>query len=327
MNSIGFWDNPFDPHHDMNIETLAHFSIPLQTKGTKIYFKSRVPTESELNNCHHISMTSKREWKPRKVRLSSIESTRSTNYSCIMSQFATIHLPSCTRIISKTLYENPTSDASLLHDINPCLTSLYELLISNITTDIQHDVPARKTFVSHDRHNKLTAETISDLWCIGLKRAKATLNTTTHRSTRSAILPLYRRYRAERRYNLKRLNKKFATDTFYGDIKSLNQNIGAQIFSHKIGFNVCYPLKSTTGNELGDCLQHFVHDFGVPNKLKSDGHPSQAGYNTHFQTIIRKYNINHSMSEPYRAPQNPAEPAIQDVKMRWYRIMFRKRVP
>ena len=33
------------------------------------------------------------------------------------------------------------------------------------------------------------------------------------------------------------------------------------------------------------------------------------------------------MSKPYRAQQNPAEPAIRDVKMRWYRIMFKKKIP
>jgi len=48
-----------------------------------------------------------------------------------------------------------------------------------------------------------------------------------------AILPLSRQYKADRYYNIKRLNSKFACDTIWADIKYLNQHKYAQIFTHK----------------------------------------------------------------------------------------------
>ena len=108
-------------------------------------------------------------------------------------------------------YQNPNSDEALLHTISPHLITLREDIISSIDTSctriIQksntHDIPARNTLVSHERHLKLTAESLADLWSIGLKRAQDTLNATTQRYTRSAILPIARRYRADRMYNVK----------------------------------------------------------------------------------------------------------------------------
>ena len=82
----------------------------------------------------------------------------------------------------------------------------------------------------------MTAAQIADLWYIGPKKAIATPNATTQRGQRSAILPIGRRYRADRAYNMKRLNAKFATDTLYGDIKSINKNTCAQIYKNKVGF-------------------------------------------------------------------------------------------
>ena len=49
---LGYWDNPFDTQHQLSIDTPCGLVIPLQSKGTKIYFKSRVPTRHELENLH-----------------------------------------------------------------------------------------------------------------------------------------------------------------------------------------------------------------------------------------------------------------------------------
>ena len=62
--------------------------------------------------------------------------------------------------------------------------------------------------MSNERHNKITADRLSDIFCIGLERAKQTLQVTRQRGTRSAILPIGRRYCADLMYDVKRLNKK-----------------------------------------------------------------------------------------------------------------------
>jgi hypothetical protein len=52
------------------------------------------------------------------------------------------------------------------------------------------DVPGARTFVSNKRHPQVTSEQLSERWNIGLTQAKNTLQVTTQRGIRSAILPL-----------------------------------------------------------------------------------------------------------------------------------------
>ena len=76
-------------------------------------------------------------------------------------------------------------------------------------------MPARRTFVSDERHVKVSAELIAERFGIGPARAQRTLRVTTQRGIQSAILPISRRYRADRVFGVRRLNGKFATDTAY----------------------------------------------------------------------------------------------------------------
>jgi hypothetical protein len=150
---------------------------------------------------------------------------------------------------------------------------------------------------------------------------------TTQHGVRSALLSISRRYRSDRMYSVKRLNGKFATDTFYSDIKSLNQNIGAQLFSHKIGFSVCYPVKDTKSETLAYALQDFVSDFGAPERLTFNGAQAQVGQHTPFMKSIQKHNIKYHVLAPRQPNENPAEAMIREIKKRWYRVMRKKQVP
>ena len=76
-----------------------------------------------------------------------------------------------------------------------------------------------------------------------------------------------------------------AIDTFYSDVKSLNQNIGGQVYSHKSGFAVFYPLMNSTGDAIDNSLSDFVHKYGAPEKLTFDGAQSKVGRNTKFQAL------------------------------------------
>jgi hypothetical protein len=71
---------------------------------------------------------------------------------------------------------------------------------------------------------------------------------------------------------VKRLNGKFATDTAYGKLQSLRSNIGCQIYSHKFGFKVAYPIQKVDGNHVGDTLTQFISDYGVPEHLTLMAH-------------------------------------------------------
>ncbi len=56
----------------------------------------------------------------------------------------------------------------------------------------QDDTPGRRTFVSDERHVKVTAEMIAEKFGISIPRAQRTLRVTTQRGVRSAILPISR---------------------------------------------------------------------------------------------------------------------------------------
>ena len=107
----------------------------------------------------------------------------------------------------------------------------------------------------------------------------------------------------------------------------LNQNKSGQIYSHKNGFAVCYPLKQATEDDIGDSLLDFIHDFGVPEHLTSDGASSQGGKNTKSMKGVRFHSIKHKTSGPRRFNENPVESAIREIKRRWYRMMDKKCIP
>ena len=72
---------------------------------------------------------------------------------------------------------------------------------------------------------------------------------------------------------------KFATNTLFSDVKSLNQNKGAQIYSNKAGFATCYPVTDTKGETLGNTLRGVINDWGIPRDLTFGGYSSQVGRN------------------------------------------------
>ena len=143
--------------------------------------------------------------------------------------------------------------------------------------------------MSTDRHLKVDAQTLTECFLIGLKKAEATMKVKTQKGMRSALLPLSRRYRAYRQYGIKRLNSKFATDTCYFTTKSLHQNIGAQIFSNKCGFAVNYNIPKANGNNVGSALLSFINEYCAMLHLTFDGVAVQKGSKTKFINAIRKH--------------------------------------
>ena len=148
------------------------------------------------------------------------------------------------------------------------------------------DLPTRQSYTSHERHAKISVEVLADRFGIVLDRAKTTLRVTLQRSMRSALIPLSRRYIADRQYGVKRLNDKFATDTMWSKHRSLRSNIATQIFSHKCGFSKPYHLDKAENENVGYALRSFVSDFGAPEHLKYDGSAVQVVRKTIFQDAI-----------------------------------------
>ena len=333
-HGLDFWDNPFDHRQELSIVLQDGIYIPLKYEGTRLFFKSRVPTREELSSCQHIEMTSSLPWEPSEVKLGKVSQSTSRNVFSVKidTRFVSTS-PSDYFQESVRQYSDPSTDEAILSEINSVLVTFNEDYKRYLNSTTSHpyafgeDIPSRKTFVSNQRHGKISSDLLSELWHIGPKRAKATLEATTQNGIRSAILPLSRRYRSDRMYNVKRLRGRFATDTVYADIKSLLGNTCAQIYTHKIGFAVSYPLPVAKGEEVGQTLLNFIHDFGAPEHLTFDGAQVQVGKNTLFQKVLRKNVIDYHVSSPRRPNENPAEGSIREIRRRWYMTMTRKKVP
>jgi len=90
---------------------------------------------------------------------------------------------------------------------------------------IGEDKADRRTLISDERHSRINEDTLANRFGISGKTARETLKVTHQNGTRSALLPLSRRYKADRMYKLRLLEGKFATDTFYAKKKSLLETL------------------------------------------------------------------------------------------------------
>jgi hypothetical protein len=335
---IPFWDNPFDNTHPLGMELSPAVSIPF---GTKILFTSRVPTSNELRdpNIIRFEITSPHDWNPQTVTLASaVTSQARTTHSTPIP-----HSTSWKTTVASTIsllgtlpplhyYYDPTSDGALLHSADTSLLWIPPdsgrpgVALSQLDAD-PHDRPTRRTFISNERHQHATAETLSEYFGIGIARARQTLSVTLQKGTRSAILPLERRYHADRRFEIRRLKGRFATDTAYFPCKSLRGNIGSQIYFEKCGFAACYHIAKADNANIGPTLSAFATDYGIPSHLTMDGAQVQVGRHTEFQSFIRRHEITFHVSHPRRPNENPAEGGIRKIKRRFYRLTQKYAIP
>ena len=78
------------------------------------------------------------------------------------------------------------------------------------------DFKELRTFKSSSRHSNVSPEDLSERWFISISQAANTLKSTTINLLRSAVLPLSRRYRADRMFRRKLLDGQWSIDTLDG---------------------------------------------------------------------------------------------------------------
>ena len=119
INRTPVWDNPFDAERPLGIELTQDIFIPFETKGTKIYFKSRVPTEEELHNCTRFELTSLDTWNPEDIDMS-INNVETIPRELPITNVRIAEVDTKHNITSY-VYDDPTSDEAILHTIDPSL--------------------------------------------------------------------------------------------------------------------------------------------------------------------------------------------------------------
>ena len=174
-NNISYWDNPYDKDHPFGIDIPDTLFIPLASKGTKVQFETRTPTNDELENCPKIDLTSSNEWNPHQI---------------CMNPSLTLNIQQMTHRSHLDGNDDDNADNMLLSTISLSLISLKECLlqavqVQNISETDVNRVQPRQSFISHDRHQKITADRLAERFCIGPK--KAISNITRNNSTGSPV--------------------------------------------------------------------------------------------------------------------------------------------
>ena len=171
----------------------------------------------------------------------------------------------------------------------------------------------------------ITPADISERWYVGLSQANTTLNATTQQLVHSALLPLSRRYQADRMYERPRIRGTIYTDTMGGQHKSLDGNKYAQVFANESFFAVSYPMDKKSS--AGQALKQFIADFGIPDRIVCDGSGEQTGKRMEFTATARKHGIDIHLTEPDRHNQSKVKGVIRELRKRWFRVMLKQWVP
>ena len=221
-------DNPFSPS-PLHITTEGcDFTLPLGTRGTTIFADTRSPTPQELKECLHIELSSSHPWNPQTIQFP--QAVRSV-------QEEVEEMRHVAQVNAAAIGNNRPTD-----DDRPALFDLDRLTRRLISSIQVADVPQARTFESKERHTSVTPEDLSERWHIGIGQARETLKRTTHKLVRSAVMPLSRRYKADRMFHKRQLQGTWATDTMDGRVVSLDGNQYGQVFANTGYFATIYPM-------------------------------------------------------------------------------------
>ena len=157
--------------------------------GTIIYCNTRAPIDHELSTLPHVHLSSSATWDPHNVVFPTHRVEEEE------------HQPQISQISSISSLSLSTNDlTSTIHDP----ATFHSRLISSVQVDAPskslEELPLAPTFQSKGRHSSVSPQDLSERWFIGLKKAKDTIKNTTKQILCSALLPLVRRYRADRMY-------------------------------------------------------------------------------------------------------------------------------
>jgi hypothetical protein len=304
-------DNPFGGAMSL-VDPEEVVTIPMKLDGTNVGFKTRTPTQDELDDCQHIHLSSQHEWDPSNMVV--------PRYNLSAVDTAGVQAGEDDDEAGEEIY-NPVTFCQRL--ISSC--QVHRIPEKRQVQEVLTDVKRPPSFTTEDRRADVSPQDLADRWMIGKEQAKLTLKSTTQRYLRSALLPLARRYKADRMFFRRQLQGEWYTDTVFGPVKSKDGNNCGQIFANGNYFAQFYPMDSK--KKAGDSLKVFCREYGVPEILRHDGAKEMVEKRSEFRKQVVKHNIKTHTSEAHLHNQSPAEGVVREIRKKWYRVMFKKRVP
>jgi hypothetical protein len=202
-------DNITDKVRPFGIEIEREFIIPFTMSGTNIYFKSRVPSQWELDNCRTFEMTHDSTWDPTTVNIATVIPS---NVQLIDTRMSTEELLSISDAYDEHTFMSRAVGAVNVHNARLRNTSY---------------IGAR------NRHSHVSVEEVARKFKCGIEAARQTLKATTQLGVRHTIHPLHRRYRVDtHNFYRRRLNDVFYSDTLFSKVRSINGNVCAQVYTN-----------------------------------------------------------------------------------------------
>ena len=95
------------------------------------------------------------------------------------------------------------------------------------------DVIMPRTFLYENRNFSTTAEDLKERWGLSIYLAALTLKATTLKLTRSAIVPPAQISRADRTFEVRRINGKMSTNTMDARCQLIHNEKYCQVFGNK----------------------------------------------------------------------------------------------
>ena len=324
-NGLTVSDDPTDKTRDFGIKG-DDFLVPFEISGTTIFFKTRIPTRWEGENCRTIEMTADAPWNPAEVNIAQVATAPSSLPPIEVSEYRKICALNGT---IKSRIDDDDGDESDLSVFTPSIMMKRMVGAVNIATAYREQ-PANIAFVgAKDRHSQVNAETIARKFRCGVETAQKTLKTTTQRGVRQAIHPLHRRYRVNHMdLHRRRLHDTFYMDTLFSKVRSIGGNTCAQLITNGT-FTRVYPMESKASSDIANALGEFVDDVGIPETLICDFATEQTGKNTEVMRLIRRMQIRLLPAEKGRGTtqNHKAETEIREVKTKWKTRMRENQVP
>ena len=103
----------------------------------------------------------------------------------------------------------------------------------------------------------------------------------------------------------------WATDTMYGQVKSFDGNLYAQLLSNGTYFSEINPMAKKA--DMGKTLKTFMMDTGVPEELMANGLQKKNIPGTELMECCRRNFISLTRTKPERPNHNPTEGLMTEV--------------
>ena len=116
---------------------------------------------------------------------------------------------------------------------------------------------------------------------------------TTQKWGQTATNPLHCRYRADHLLfgkSIPHINVTMGTDTLFSKVKSLRQNVCAQVYTTG-KYTMVQPMKDATGDSIGNSLWELCNGVGITAELIADLASAQEGAKTKLMALVKNMHI------------------------------------